>query len=324
MDAKTAEPGQAAPLLSLPNAPFPEGVSAVWYEGVGGLPMRAAFVAAAKPIGSVVVSPGRTEPIEKYVEVVGELVARGYSVLVHDWRGQGRSSRLLGDRLRGHADGFDDFIGDFRRLIDQFDSRLPHPRIALGHSMGGCLTLTALAKGETRFDAAILSAPMLGLNTGRNPAWAVRLMATAMSVFGRGGDYVLGAVTDPYTASFEADRLTHDRARYDRSRAQILADRDLALGNITWGWLNSAFAAVDWLRKAPEVTRIAIPLVVLGAELETLVSNRDQRLVTGRVSGARYVEVPGAFHEILMETDAVRARFWAEFDVLAAAIAQRP
>ncbi|HEY2659031.1 MAG TPA: alpha/beta hydrolase [Caulobacteraceae bacterium] len=323
MDAQTTVIGQPAPLLSFADAPFPPGTTAIWYEGAGGLPMRAAYAAAENPVGSVVLSPGRTEPIEKYVEVVGELVARGFCVLAHDWRGQGRSSRLLPDRLRGHAQGYEDFIEDFRRLMAAFDARLPHPRIAMGHSMGGCLTLTALAKGVGGFDAAILSAPMLGLNTGSTPAWLARALAGLMTGLGRGGDYVLGSVTDPYSTRFETDRLTHDHARYDRTRAQILADRDLALGNLTWGWLNSAFKAVDWLHRAPEVTRIALPLVVTGAELDTLVNNADQKAVTARVPGARYVEVAGAYHEILMETDAIRAQFWREFDRLVEAIAPR-
>jgi lysophospholipase len=43
--------------------------------------------------GSVVVSPGRSEPIEKYFEVVQDLLDRGFVVLVHDWRGQGLSHR---------------------------------------------------------------------------------------------------------------------------------------------------------------------------------------------------------------------------------------
>ena len=322
MDVKTIEPGQAAPLLSLPEAPFPPETTAIWYAGVDGLPMRAAFAPAENPRGSVVLSPGRTEPIEKYVEVVGELVARDFNVLVHDWRGQGRSARLLPDRLRGHAQGYDDFVEDFRRLVAQFDARLPHPRIALGHSMGGCLTLTAVAKGIGGFDAAILSAPMLGLNTGAHPAWIVRTMAASMCALGRGGDYVLGQVTDPFSTTFETDRLTHDRARYQRTRDQILADRDLALGNLTWGWLASAFRALDWLHAAPEVAAIKIPLVVMGAELDRLVHNQDLKAVTARIPGAHYVEIAGAYHEILMETDEIRAQFWKGFDTLAAEVAR--
>ncbi|MDR3506586.1 MAG: alpha/beta hydrolase [Caulobacteraceae bacterium] len=321
MNAKTSTraPGAEAPLLSLPEWPFPEG-GAVWYEGVGGRPMRAAYFPAAHPIGSVVVSPGRTEPIEKYVEVVGELVKRGFTVLIHDWRGQGHSSRLLPDRLRGHAEGYYDFIADFTRLLDIYVDRLPRPRIALGHSMGGCLTLTALARGERRFDAAILSAPMLGLNTGGRPAWQARLLARLMTVAGRAGEFVLGGGADPFTTTFEQDRLTHDRRRYDRARAQILADRDLALGSPTWGWLSAALKTTDWLRSGAEVTRISIPVVVVGAGDDALVLNSASKAVAARIPKGQYLEIPGAYHEILMEADELRAPFWDAFDRLAASL----
>ena len=36
-----------------------------------------------------------------------------------------------------------------------------------------------------------------------------------------------------------------------------------------------------------------------------------------RLPKARYVEIESAEHEILMENDAIRARFWAEFDAFA-------
>src|ERR1700733_11116618 len=109
---------EPAPLVSLPEGAFPPGTTAVWYRGAGGRRLRAAYCPAADPVGSVVLSPGRTEHIEKYVEVVGELVRRGFSVVVHDWRGQGLSDRLTGGRLKGHARGFDDFLTDFKALID--------------------------------------------------------------------------------------------------------------------------------------------------------------------------------------------------------------
>jgi lysophospholipase len=159
--------GDAAPLVSIPEAPTPDHGTAEWFSGADGATLRAAFFAPeGKPRGSVVVSPGRSEPIEKYFEVVQDLLDRGFVVLVHDWRGQGLSFRALPDRLKGHAAGFKEFLGDYEALLTAFETRLPKPWIALGHSMGGCLTMLALAAGETRFAAAVLSAPMVGLNTG--------------------------------------------------------------------------------------------------------------------------------------------------------------
>ena len=308
--------GETAPLVRLPGAPSPKVGAAEWFTGAGGAKLRAALFPAAKPIGSVVISSGRTEFIEKYLEVGAELVELGYTVLIHDWRGQGLSQRLLQDRLVGHAEGYDDFVADHSALLDAFASRLPKPWFSLSHSMGGCLTMLALAKGETRYAAAIFSAPMLGI-AGFSP-WLGRMIGGTMRVLGRSNAYGLGGSADPYTTTFEGDSLTHDRARYDRTRAYILADRDLALGAVTWGWIRSAFDSVHWLQTSREVTLIKTPIAILGAAQEKLVDNAGQRIVAGRVPGARYVEIAGSFHEILMETDDIRAQFWAEFEALVA------
>src|SRR6185295_18586729 len=135
--------------------------------GAGGARLRAAvFTPGGRARGTVVLSGGRSEPIEKYYEVIRDFMARGFVVLAHDWRGQGLSARELPDRLKGHARGYKSFLEDYRRLLDAYEARLPKPWIAVGHSMGGCLTLLALAHGEKRFAGAALSAPMLGLNFG--------------------------------------------------------------------------------------------------------------------------------------------------------------
>jgi lysophospholipase len=305
-----------APLVATPEAPVPAGGAAEWITGAGGLRLRAALFAAESPRGTVVLSGGRTEFIEKYYEVIGELLARGFTVLTHDWRGQGLSGRLLSDRLKGHAAGFDAFVADLGLIIDHYRDRLPGPRIAIAHSMGGCLTALALAKGVGGFDGAVFSAPMLGL--AAHKSWRMRAAVALMAGLGQAGAYSMGARYDPFASTFEADKLTHDRVRYARTRGLMLADRDLVLGGVTWGWVASAFKAIGWLHAAPEVTRIAVPVTIVGAGLERLVDNAGQRHVAERLPAGRFVEIPGAFHEILMETDDLRAPFWVEFDALSA------
>jgi lysophospholipase len=307
--------GEAAPLVSIPEAPTPDHGTAEWFSGADGATLRAAFFAPeGKPRGSVVVSPGRSEPIEKYFEVVQNLLDRGFVVLVHDWRGQGLSFRALPDRLKGHAAGFKEFLGDYEALLTTFETRLPKPWIALGHSMGGCLTMLALAAGETRFAYAVLSAPMVGLNTGRRPAGGARALAWLMSRSRYKGEYVLGDVGDPFVQSFPKDALTHDAARYARHRAQIKANPDIALGGITWGWTDFAFAACAWLRRTKGVEAVSIPVTIVAAGQDSRVLIADEKAIAGRLRKGRYVEIPDAFHEILIETDDRRAVFWKAFD----------
>jgi lysophospholipase len=313
---------EAAPLVSIPSAPVPAGGEAAWFQGAGGARLRAAlFPAAGTRRGSVVLSGGRTEPIEKYFEVIEELRARGFTVLAHDWRGQGLSQRLLPDRLKGHAAGFKDFVADFAALIAAYETRLPKPWIAVGHSMGGCLTFLALALGQKGFGGAVLSAPMLGLQTGPVPRPLGKVLATTLTSAGRGGGSVQGRTTSPIATPFEDNVLTHDRARYDRNQAQVEACPDLALGGPTWGWLDFAFKAIAVLEVGPGVPKLDIPVTVVAAGADKLVDVAGQRRVTARAPKGRFVEIPGAYHEILQETDDIRAVFWREFDALAAQVA---
>ncbi len=311
---------ERAPLVSSPEAPVPDHGTAEWFVGADGATLRAACFfpegqsSTGGARGSVIVSPGRSEPIEKYYEVVQDLLDRGFAVLVHDWRGQGLSARFLPDRLKGHAQGFKPFLSDFTALLDTFEDRLPKPWIAMGHSMGGCLTTLALARGEARFSACVLSAPMLGLDTGRRPPRASRALAWIMARAGFAGDYTPGEISDPFADTFATDALTHDKARYARYRAQLLANRDLALGGATWGWVDFAFSACAWLRRSPSVEAISIPVTIVGAGEDTRVLNADLRLIAGRIPQGRYLEVEGAFHEVLIERDEMRAQFWTAFD----------
>lgn len=314
---------EAAPLIAVASAPVPPGGSAEWFTGAGGARLRAAlFAPEGRARGSVVLSPGRTEVIEKYFEVVGELTQRGFVVLVHDWRGQGLSHRALPDRLKGHARGYDLFLRDYAALLEAFEPRLPKPWAAVGHSMGGCLTLLALAKGQAeRFAGAILSAPMFGVRTGETPLAVAKAMALSHCLTGRAGRYVRDDPGKPFDRTFEGNVLTHDAARFSRQYDQIEACRDLALGAPTWGWLDFAFRATAALAAPGALKDVQIPVVVCSAGEDALVDNVAQQAVTEALPQGRFVAVRGAAHEILMETDELRAQFWAEFDALAARLA---
>ncbi|MGZ3365426.1 MAG: alpha/beta fold hydrolase [Caulobacteraceae bacterium] len=310
---------EAAPLVATAEAPVPVGMRAFWHEGSGGARLRAAIAPSDGPArGGVVLSPGRTEPIEKYFEVIGELQARGFWVLAHDWRGQGLSHRPLPDRLKGHAAGHGDFLDDFGRLLDWAEPQLPRPWITLGHSMGGTLAAMALAAGERRFSGAFLSAPMMGLAAARRlPLPAARLIARGMLRAGRAEEFVLKDGFEPMLGPFESNILTHDARRYERYRDQLRACPELALGGVTWGWLAFALDCAAEMDRSGAARAAGLPLTVLTAGEDQLVLNAPARRYAERAPQGRYAEIAGAYHEVLMETDARRALVWREFDALA-------
>ncbi|MGV9009256.1 alpha/beta fold hydrolase [Brevundimonas sp.] len=320
-DAFTA----AAPLMGVPGAAPPPGGKGEWFRGAGGLRLRAAFwipstLVASQPLGTVVVSPGRTEPIEKYYEIIGNFLARGWCVLAHDWRGQGLSARLLPDRLKGHARAVEEFLDDYDRLLDAFESRAPKPWIMVGHSMGGALNLISLQAGDSRFAGAILSSPMLRIKTGKRAMWSVKLAVRWNLRHGRAADYVLGDADDPFDHTFEKDALTSDEARYDQWRQQLYACPHLAVGGPTWGWLAFGLDAGERSLKSVALKAVRIPVCVVQAGDDDRVWKQSNSWAVKRMPRGRYVEIPGALHEVIMETDVKRAVFLNEFESLAAEV----
>jgi lysophospholipase len=294
--------------------PLPDG-AAEWFFPRSGRRLRAAyFIPAGAPRGSVVLSPGRTEPIEKYGEVIGELLARGLVVLTHDWAGHGLSDRFGTDPLRGDlVGGVRALLDDYSELLAAYAERLPKPWIAMGHSMGAALTALALCEGESRFARAMLCAPMIEFLPGPVPFWLARHTIQLANGMGL-GTTLARKQADPGSVSFELNVLTHDRERYERMLALYRVHPELRLGEPTWRWLAFGIEVRDRLLAPGAAESIACPVTIVGAGDDRIVNTAATRRFAARLPAGTYVEVPGAFHEILMETDALRAELWRVFD----------
>ena len=103
-------------LIDTPQNPCPPGANIVGLRAADGVQLRAAYWRPeGAPRGTVALLQGRAEFIEKYYEVIGEILARGFAVATFVWRGQGMSQRLLGDRAKGHV----------RRAVDYRAAQVP-------------------------------------------------------------------------------------------------------------------------------------------------------------------------------------------------------
>lgn len=311
-----------APLMGVPGAASPPGGKGDWFRGAGGMRLRAGLwkpshLSADKVRGTVVLSPGRTEPIEKYYEVIGNFLARGWCVLSHDWRGQGLSARLLPDRLKGHARAVEEFLDDYNRLLNTYEDQCPKPWIMVGHSMGACLNLLTLESGEDRFAGAVLSSPMLRIKTGKRSMWSVKLVVRWNIRHGQAGDYILGDPDDPFDHNFAEDALTSDESRYEMWRQQLYACPHLAIGGPTYGWLAFALDAGERALKPKALKAVKAPVVIVQADADDVVWKQTNRWAAKRIPRGRYVEVSGAKHEVIMEADDLRAVFLNEFDAMA-------
>jgi lysophospholipase len=265
--------------------------------------------------GTVVVLPGRAEFIEKYHETLTDLGARGFSVAILDWRGQGGSDRLLQQRDRGHVASVDDYLLDLAAVIGRLDAlAMAQPYLMLAHSMGGHIGVRYLRQEPTRFAGAALSAPMFGIRLTPTPAPVARALCAAAIRIGAGTRYAPGQRdVDLNRYVFTRNRLTSSPDRYAAFRRCVEAAPELALGGVTYGWLGAALRSIAVTRRPGYLESIRTPVLILQAGRERLVSNRAQVLAARRLPDARLVRFPDARHELLLERDEIRDRVLAAF-----------
>jgi lysophospholipase len=287
-----------------------------------GMRLRAARFAGDPDVmgrGVCVLLNGQTEFIEKYFEVIDELRGRGFAVASLDWRGQGGSARLIPQApLKGYIDDFAEYDADLEALLAQVVApmlRGGERPIALAHSMGGHILLRTLSRLPGRIKAAVFSAPMLMFSTREHPPWLVRSLTRVMCGTGHGRDFVWGmAARDPLQLTFADQIATSDAARFQRTKDFLMRHPDLRLAGPTWGWLAAAYRSIARLKPKG----ITTPVLVCGAGQDRVVVSAETRRFTQALPQGRYLEIEGAEHEILMERDVFRARFWEAFDVFIA------
>lgn len=230
-----------------------------------------------------------------------------------DWRGQGLSERLLPVREKGHIRDFGVFRSDLKRFVEEVVRvRLPGPLILLAHSMGAVPSLQLLADGDESFCAAVLSAPMTRLFDRLAKRLGVRLFAEAASRFGLSRYAIAG--TKEYSMAFEGNILTTDRERHERFRALQSAAPNAMIREPTYGWLRAATEAMDDLHKQNRFANLKTPTLLISAGSDHLVRSSDHARLAARSPLIECISIKGALHEIMMERDEIREKFWRAFD----------
>jgi lysophospholipase len=263
--------------------------------------------------GLVLLLSGRTEFLEKCAAPAAELVKRGFTVVSLDWRGQGRSQRLVDLPLKGHIAHFTDFHRDLAALMAHpAVAGIGGPRLMLAYSMGCAIGLGAIARGVIVPDGVILSAPMLGFAM---PKLMRLVSSTTLWIARKLGKMEawppFGTMDQPYVfTGFEGNVLTSDRAMFDWMEAALRREPALQLASPTLGWMDQSFVEMAWLaRQGP----LSCPGLCLLGNRERVVDPVAARAGAARL-GTELVMIDGAEHEVLIEAEPMRTQAWAAID----------
>ncbi|KKO46433.1 hypothetical protein WG68_06185 [Arsukibacterium ikkense] len=261
---------------------------------------------------AVVISTGRMEMAVKYIELMQEFIAAGYSVFILDHRGQGLSARLHTDPHLGYVADFQDYVTDFKQFVTQIVEPFGHQQhLLLAHSMGAAISCRYLQQYPHPFAAAIFCSPMFGIRTGKIPS---RFTSQLVAGYGwlrtklkRSAKQYFPGQSHYLEKPFADNRITHSHARYQWIGQLYQRYPAAQLGGVSWGWLTQAIITMALIQQ--QAAAFNIPVLLLQAADDLIVSNSAQNSWFSHLPATLYKQqttVAGAHHEIWLEQDAIR------------------
>ena len=272
-----------------------------WKSDGGGLP--------------VLICPGFGEFCEKFSPAAAHLHSRGHSVLIIDWPGQGRSG-IWRPAIMASISTVSRSISPRWTRLSQAAGLATGRIIILGHSMGGHLALRLASRYGERVAATIALSPMMVPRP--RPVWLVRMLARSLVLAGRARHH---APSSP-PRRFEDDRLyspgnrlTRCREGYERQFTWYDDAPELWRAGASVGWVAAAYASCAATTLNPAFLRsVACPVLALTGGDETIVRKQAFAAMLPWLPDAQQHEYEGAKHELLYETEDVRADLWQRID----------
>ncbi len=303
-----------------------DAVESVWSAMDGWAIRRIDWQGANPSRGSLLFLPGRGDHYEKYLETLAYFADAGWRVTAIDWRGQGDSGRFLADREVGHIDDFSIWINDLSSFWSGWKQECPGPHVVIAHSMGGHLAMRALVEKAIDPDAVVMSAPMLGIQTGGLPLAVNHAFAKLMVRLGKGKVPAWKVSEKPLSPlSMRGKMLTHDEARYEDEIAWWKLRPNVKLGPPSWQWVERAIASIRMLNAPGLLEGVQTPILLLATTSDQLVSTPRVIADAKRLPHAEtLIFGKEAAHELLREADPVRDQCLARIDQFLDAHAPRP
>ncbi|MFO7584597.1 MAG: alpha/beta hydrolase [Anaerolineales bacterium] len=252
------------------------------FEGARGAQI---FYQSWLPDGEVkavlLVAHGLGEHSGRYMNLVNQVVPRGYAVYGLDHFGHGNS-----DGTRVFVERFADFTDTLKMYFDQIRAAQPDkPIFLVGHSMGGLIGCAYLLDHQDELAGAVISAPGIKVSDSISQATilASRLFSTLAPKMG--------------IAALDATEICSDPAVVDA----YINDPLVYNGKVT------ARLAVEMLSAMQRVTReistIRLPLLILQGTADRLVDPGGAKMLYEQAASQdkTFKLYEGFYHEVMNE-----------------------
>ena len=261
----------------------------------------------------VVISHGFCEFAEKYNEVAYRFLQAGYSVYVPEHRGHGYSGREVDDPELVHVQSYDCYAADLARFVETVVSPGEEHRIVFAHSMGGAIAILALERYPQLFEAAVLSAPMCAMQTGKYPRFAARLLAEFCCLAGKGKCFATLAGQQGFseTPQFEGSSCL-SRERYDYMFQKRLLEEHYRTYGGSYAWVRAGLRASREQMRRENLAKIKVPVLLFAAGRDHMVDNGAIKRFAEETERTKIFFMPDSRHEIFNADERTRTKYYDE------------
>jgi len=305
---------ERAPYLELNEYKAPNGINAYFVKMDDGIRLRVChWMNQSKEVkGTVLLQQGHNEFIEKYFETIQEFLDKNYSVITFDWRGQGMSDHQLKDINKAYIKDFSRHDKDLECILSEvIEHNFPKPLIGVGHSMGGCLMLSAFHDHPDKFSHGILSAPMLGFKNEK----FLKTASSLMNIFSRDTDYLIGSKPNMGKETlFEENDLTSDPEIYERILQLVREKPNIRLWGVTNAFVKAVNKRFKIMRKNNWAENINLKILIINNINDRVVDSNKIKGMNNRLKNSQIIEFIETKHEIFMEKKSSRKILWKKIN----------
>lgn len=262
--------------------------------------------------GSVLISAGRTEMGEKFLELAYDLNKLGFSpIYITTHRGQGKSDRAINHPYKGYVRKFRYYSDDLNTLAGIIKNENKGTKLYLiGHSMGGAVGIEYLERFKSVFTKAAFTSPMVQIyfTGGANESSALKDTALACFIPFKPycTSYVPGGKNPSSNPAFEGNDVTSSKVRFEFKKELFKLFPNAMLGSATIRWVRESIFAGRRMRAQKNLDKITTPFLMFVAQNDTVVDNNGLLRACDKTSLCKSHLVLGALHNLFMERDELR------------------
>jgi len=293
-------------------SPFFESQKEEWFDGIKheekNIRLRYKAFVQNENKSNLIIIHGYGERIEKYKEFMYEAYYNGYNTFFLEQRGFGKSSRVNKDGTAVYVDNFQDYSEDVRQFITiVVNKRAPNrSNYIFAHSMGGLVAINILKNYPSLIKAAVLSTPMLDINTAPYPKNIAESIAHLATSLGFGSKYAFGqsqrkeeTFASSNTGSFARWSFFHDFISKEGEKPYLS-------GGASFQWVYESLKMSREARQDSYASTISTPILLFQAGRDSVVMPDGQESFCHYAKNCELSLINESKHEIYRETDEIR------------------